>query len=121
MDPLNGDYLEQLKDAKGYYFGCIDEPGHYVWSATSKRKVYNKFTDWICKMDDLLTTKFENNDGQGLLHQYDGFTILAFHDCSVDTRPGSNSMFIFYGTLSFSEVIHEANINFPEIMNKRNL
>jgi len=109
--------LEKLKQSEGYYFGCIGRPGHYVFKKNGA-KIYNRFSNWISSMDGKLTPQFGSTEGAALLHHFDGFTILAFHDYSIDKRPGSNSMFIFPGELNFFQMIKYANNKFGQIMER---
>lgn len=109
--------LEKLKQLGGYYFGCIGMPGHYVFHKNGLT-AHNKFANWILNMDGKLTPQFDLTEGLALLHHFDGFTILAFHNYSVDKRPGSNSMFIFSGELNFHQMIKHAHNHFGQIMEK---
>ena len=116
---FNKKELESLKNYNGYYFGCVDRPGHYVFCTdTALLKSGDRLAHWISMMDGKLTPRFTSKEGVALLHNFDGFTILAFCDCSVDQRSGSNSMFIFPGELNFDQIMLLANEYFPKIMER---
>ena len=112
--------LDGLRESEGYYFGCIDVPGHYIFVPRGRLHSYSRLVSWILRMDGALTPFLDAEDGKALLHHFDGFTVLAFNDCSVDTRPQSNSMFVFPGNLSFEEIIVMAVKHFPGVMGRFN-
>ncbi len=109
--------LEQLLFFKCLYFGCINEAGHYLFTR-DKTKTYGDWYRWAGKRDGTLAPTFCKEPGKALLHHYDGFTMLAFWDYSVDSRPGSNSMFIVPGIKGFEETIEVAKANFPQVFER---
>ncbi len=117
--------LKQLADYKCLYFGCIDEPGHYLFDGRfkfGKRPAlvpgWSKWVKWANKRDGLLAPEFNGVSGRALLHHFDGFTVLAFWDRSVDSRGGSNSMFIVPGIKAFTDVIDIARVAFPGVFER---
>ena len=47
------------------------------------------------------------------------FTILSFHDYSVDTRPNSHCTFVLHkGPLTFDEAVAEAKHLFPQVFDR---
>lgn len=88
--------LKQLVNFKCLYFGCIDRPGHYLFEPGST-PCRNRWERWASKRDGSLAPEFNTISGKALLHHFDGFTVVAFWDRSVDSRSGSNSMFIVPG------------------------
>src|SRR3954464_1419685 len=98
---------------KAYYFGCWNSVGHYTHDPKGKH-VYSKrgggfYPDdqpWE-KIDGMLTPGQRNDQGrlvydamskehqgEAALHHKDGWTALAIHDFTVDSRPNSNSVFL---------------------------
>ncbi len=109
--------LEQLLYFRCLYFGCMNGPGHYLFSRDGI-KTYGDWHRWIIKRDGLLAPVFCQVSGKALLHHYDGFTIIAFWDRSVDNRSGSNSMFIVPGIKDFEETIEIAKHSFLQIFER---
>lgn len=109
--------LERLKEVGGYYFGCIDVAGHYVFKGNNQKEYNSEFVAWLPRLDGMLAPRFTREEGKALLHHFDGFTILAFWNYSVDKRGGSNSMFVFPGKLDFDQMISSAHGRFSKLMN----
>ena len=57
-------------------------------------------------------------EGKAALHYKGGWTALAFWDRSVDSRPGSNSVFLAEGTHQFEDMVVLAQQSFPSIMQR---
>lgn len=76
-----------------------------MWEPGDNLYLRNLETPWGSYPDGTLvpTTTYEN--GLALLHHKDGWTALAFHDQSGDTRPGSHSTFLVRGTYTFDEML----------------
>lgn len=108
--------IKELEYSKCLYFGCVDEVGHYLFGIHGKS--HGNAYSWISKRDGMLAPVFCREAGKALLHHYDGFTIIAFWDYSVDTRPGSNSMFIIPGTKDFYGALEIANRYFPQVFKR---
>lgn len=68
---------------------------------------------FLASHDGQLTPKGNNKEGAAKLHHVDNGTILAFHDYTVDSRPGSNSMFWFPGNYTFEEMLQLIKVDFP--------
>jgi len=109
--------LEQLLKLKCLYFGCKKHPGHYLWAPASMA-IYGPWHRRIAKFDGLLCPEFCKIQGKALLHHFDGFTILAFWDSSVDKRPESNSMFIIPGIRDFDDSLTIVEDNFPDVFSR---
>lgn len=109
-----------------YYFGCrrIGEAGHFLYDETN-RPVRGRDLE-----RDGLPAIFENAldgvyapvgpqiEGRALRHLVHGRTIIAFWDRSVDSRPGSNSVFVLSGELTFDEAWAEAQRRFPWVVQR---
>lgn len=109
--------IKSLEYSKCLYFGCIKEAGHYLFAPQDKN-IYGEWHRWIAPRDGLLAPTFCREAGKALLHHYDGFTVLAFWDYSVDKRPGSNSMFIVPGIKSFHTTMQAASKYFPQVCDR---
>ncbi len=102
------------------FFGCIDRPGHYWWDETLNHA-------WKCPEDQALKkidtgycpkdTAFQT-DGEAALVHDNGYTILAFWDRSIDSRPGSNAAFAEEGVHSFDDMMTMAREKFPSLMKR---
>lgn len=109
------------------YFGCWGVIGHYLWTPGATR-VHDAVHPWgraSRGLDAMLAPGIadrsgnvppnEQHEGVAALHHRDACTALAFWDRSVDQRPGSNSVFIFDGTLTFTEAARMAHERFPDV------
>lgn len=56
--------------------------------------------------------------GKAAIHHKDGWTALAIHDFTVDSRPNSNSVFLFKDALDFQGIVLAAREAFPKIMRR---
>lgn len=100
------------------YFGCWGTSlGHYL-HADDGREIRYDYKNHIWpiinsnKIDGNFTPKSDYSHGAAKLWYSAGWTILAFHDYSRDTRPGSNAAFIIRGKHNFNEVMQMARESF---------
>jgi hypothetical protein len=96
-----------------FYFGCIGDVGHFVWNIHGQR-VANT-SPWGDEVDGGLCPAGKQVEGAASLHHEDGWTALAFWDRSVDSRPGSNSVFLIEGEYDFESAVEVAREAFPQI------
>lgn len=107
---------------KVYYFGCIYEPGHYLWENmhTRNSELFRR-QPWGIGLDGLAGSSIARErtsnipEGRAWLIHLDGWTVISFWDRSVDTRPGSNSAFAAEGTFTFDEMVTAAKAQWPEV------
>jgi hypothetical protein len=89
-----------LVDYSAYYFGCVDNIGHYFWNTEGQRLSLVLPADlglpWE-HVDQNLLPKKPRNQGDGLFHMKDRWVALSVHDYTVDSRPGSHSTFFLRG------------------------
>lgn len=97
-----------------FYFGPIGEAGHYLWDARGKMLWPERIGPWsLGELDGSLQPKgVDQAEGLALLHYVDGWTALAFWDRTIDSRMGSNSVYVANGTLSFDEMVALAKERF---------
>jgi len=98
-----------------YYFGCIREAGHFLWSE-SGRRVHDvlPFSEHI--LDAGLLPPCERQiEGSGALVHFATHTVFTFWDRSIDKRGRSNSAFIIPGFRTFDELAKIAKQRFPLI------
>lgn len=106
------------------YFGCVGQAGHYYWNRGSAARPYSRpgardaATPWGYKVDGgLLPKRSGLNLDEGVVHvvHEHGWTALMFTDRSVDTRPGSWSVYCIPDTLDGPEALEIAREAFPTI------
>jgi hypothetical protein len=99
------------------YYGCKNDVGHMVWGTNGSYLPRHKGEDvsFLAHKDGQLAPKDSGKAGRAILHRWPGFSIVAYWDYAVDSRPGSNSMFFLPGRLSPSEAVAEIERYFPEI------
>lgn len=54
--------------------------------------------------------------GRAALHHLDGWTALAIHDFTIDSRPGSNTVLFFHALLDKEQALAAAHEHFPIVM-----
>lgn len=99
-----------MSDKQLFYFGCGDVAGHYIFPG--------RYAIDMSKMPDVDRKLFERIDGmftppnteQGgaQFSQVGPVSIIAWHDYTIDKRPGSNSNIIGYGYEGSPKEIIEA-------------
>lgn len=116
----------ERKIPKMLYFGCWDQPGHYLVNVHGAHQWHEKGSPkyvlpwdridgalcYGCKGD------YDNGpqkEGLAKLHQKNGWTALSFWDRSVDKRGGCNSNFFLPAIVSFDEMVRLAKQQFPQI------
>lgn len=106
-----------------WYFGCRHEAGHFLvnpdesWSIDPPPGF-----PWERQLDGGLTPGERDHAGH-LLHQgrqsraairrKDGWTVLAVHDFTLDSRGGSNAAFIFDEDLPTATLMVRVARDFP--------
>jgi hypothetical protein len=80
-----------------FYFGCGTEVGHYLFprrpDMSTMPDVHYKFFDRI----DSVFVPAIISQGAAQFAQVGAVSIIAWHDYTLDKRPGSNSNIIGYG------------------------
>lgn len=94
------------------YYGCIGRPGHYVWNPAGMGA---DDCDWLRYLDGKLPPEGPEIEGVARLHYFNGCTLLAFWDRSVDQRGGCSSTFLLLGKLKFDEAVAAAKAAFPHV------
>jgi hypothetical protein len=106
-----------------FYFGCWHGAGHYLHTpggnTMSERRIPEDFPIEHRALDAcLLPPNQPQTEGLATLCHLNGWTILAFWDRSVDTRPGCNSAFLARGTYTFETMVGIAKDQFFEVWNR---
>lgn len=92
-----------------YYFGCVGEPGHYMHNSDLRHDWDFMYKNpWALHLDDAF---------KGIRHK-NGWTAFAMTDYTVDSRPGSNSVFLAEGTFSEEEMVAIAYRFFPSVASR---
>lgn len=118
-----------------YYFGCVYQPGHYLWTESYEKLWYGDLPDdfpekWTFKdswsSDPKRTYARESSIApnpygtQGICktQHVEGWTSVSFPDRSVDGRPNCVSVFLERGTLSCTEMLVQAAVKFAHIIDR---
>ena len=109
---------------KLFYFGCIGQAGHYFFEpGYGSRDHRNIRIDGVnTKILGYLDGNFTPADptpGKYNECVIPPLRIVAWHDYSVDKRPGSNSVLIGYKYETAEEMIEAAYKIFPQVMNRQ--
>jgi hypothetical protein len=107
-----------------YYFGCIDVPGHYMHPST-RRGDFPGANYRVIEYIDGLYVPGITTQGAAQFSMVGPFTIIAWHDYTVDKRTGSNSNIIGYGfTGTRAEIIvdmfKDFQLRFPQVIRRQN-
>ena len=106
-------------DPEILYFGCLDEPGHYLHSKRQSR-MHCDATPWGYDIDGkILEGSKSYREGIPVRAERDGWTAVDFWDNSVDSRPGSHSCFLCAATLTTDELLVLARAQWPEVFARR--
>lgn len=108
-----------MTTTKLFYFGPLDEAGHYLWDQSHRRLWPEMVGPWrLGELDGGLCPNVHQDavwkrtgpeiEGDAILHHKDGWTALAFWDRSVDTRPACCSVYVANATLTFKEIVELA-------------
>lgn len=102
--------------AEPLYFGCKGDAGHYAWDAHGTRlSSKNPDAHFLMMHDGQLAPKKDYTQGKAILHHYPEYAILAYWDNKVDSRPGSNTMFLIPGKTNPAQAIETIKQHFPQI------
>lgn len=115
---------------RSFFFGCSNtSAGHYFFLPGMSKAKDSDVGPWP-------NTKAWHNDptpivpwgyaverlvgsydkqGRAYLHHLDGWTALAFCDRTVDSRPGSKSVYVFDQDLDFATALRFAQEIFPSV------
>jgi hypothetical protein len=107
-----------------FYFGCIRQPGHYLW-LTEHNHVYNTIPLGISErlgyaLDGAFCPIDMNAQQQWLCSSVPPWTIVAWWDRSVDSRPNCVSAFIGKGFEGEpNRLLEEAKKLFPSVFERQ--
>ena len=116
--------VETCLQAEGYnvpksqvwYFGCIEQSGHYLWRTPREKAGSVDATRWTrTGIDSGFAPPDSDEQGRALRHYVHGHTIVSFWDRSVDKRGACNSSFIMRGDHSFATVVAAARVAYPQV------
>lgn len=105
-----------------YYFGCIKEPGHYLWESErmgcypSTIKIPGANTTILGYLDGTFTPG--GNQTEGIYNDctIPPLRIVSWWDRSIDKRIGSSSTLIGFGYSNAEEMLDDATKQFPSVM-----
>lgn len=131
-----------------FYYGCWQEPGHYLWlpgSGGQPKKAYDQGATerrllgsyphsservvgeipWGYGLDSGVVSRavrdgrvVDLRQGRAVVEHRDGWTALSFWDYSVDSRPGSSSTFVFDQILDGPTALAEARRAFSAVFDR---
>lgn len=107
---------EESPKVMALYFGCLHDNGHAFHTPDGSSATYKTTvpTPWGYGVEDL-TPKSTTKQGAAALHRKEGWTALAVHDYTGDSRPNSKSVFCFAADLDIDEVMFSVVAFFPTI------
>lgn len=97
---------------KLFFFGCDTQPGHYMFAVIegwlgSLRRSDQQLPRSIQPetIDAAYTPRHDRRQGAAALNEIDGYTILSWHDYSIDGRPNCNANLIAEGSHNFAAMV----------------
>ncbi len=99
-----------------YYFGPLNEAGHYLHDQSHRVIWPDRIGPWrVGELDGGLCPNVSPDavwkrtgpeiEGDAILHHKDGWTALAFWDRTIDTRGACCSVYLADGSFSFEEMV----------------
>lgn len=112
-----------------FYFGCIRDKGHYLWTSDSDNNWYARqvaqtipgLNYHVLEVMDGTFAPSGIGEEQGLYQEslVPPVRIVAWWDRSVDKRGACNSALIGYGYDSAEEMLDDAVVKFPSVMSRQ--
>lgn len=99
------------------YFGCIGEPGHYFYRPGEHSLSFSERP--TLHVDGEYTPKGTIKQGAAREVVNDQYRIIAWHDYTGDSRGNSNSVLLGIGYESREEMLADAKIEFPSVMERQ--
>lgn len=114
------------------YFGCIEHSGHSAWEfwtdqpagyAQPRPVLYTDVCDLLgMSVDATLAPSWPKyRQGAASLHHIRGWTVLAWWDMTVDSRPASNSALLAEGMLDMPAMLGLLHVAFPTVSSRQPL
>ena len=102
-----------------YYYGCNKESGHFLFrpDRITTTRLQDSGLPWE-HIDGTLCPQTTPQQGVAKIHHKQGWTAIAFWDKSIDSRTGSNSVFLAEGIHGFYHMIEFSKKHFPKIFNR---
>lgn len=104
-----------------YYFGCVGEPGHFLYDSSLRSVGGGSITGWPWRRGGL-DCEYAPGGSDGpqklgvtALAHHEGWTVLAMWDRSVDKRGNSNAAFIARGEHDEGAMREIAAAAFPAV------
>lgn len=103
-----------------FYHGCIGGAGHYLWDAGPHKCWSGGGLPFRASILDAGLLDPQREQAEGVVRRVviAGWTVLAFWDRSIDSRPGSNSAFVVEGEHSTADALQVAKQNFPAVFER---
>jgi hypothetical protein len=109
--------------AEVYYFGCWDSSGHFLVDRDGHSvltagpfDIYNLDGTFPNHVVSRHSGRRAEDETIASLAHWQGWTVLAMWDRSVDSRPGSNAAFVAPGELTHAQMWALAWEHFPQIV-----
>ncbi len=88
--------------------------GHYFHTPGQRRSLdVPDGCPWE-QIDGHLTNKVDRRQNSWAIHHKDGWTALAFHDYSIDSRPGSNTVVLLDYSADYDQAFAAFALAYPE-------
>lgn len=126
VEPIR-DWVRDRRDGKPQrvvFFGTWQQAGHYLWLPNMRHPKrddptfgWNAAGPWK-RLDGTLTPRDTRAQSMACVHHMDGWTAIAMHDYTVDSRGGSNAVFVMDSEVSFDRALTNARLRFPKVVER---
>lgn len=115
-----------------YYFGCIRQPGHYLWTNNGEKFygtlpdgfpeswAFTRYGDTRYVREAAIAPNAYGEQGLAEIAHEEGWTRISFPDRSIDERPNCVSVFMEKGKKTFEEMMEIAHREFPQVTDRYN-
>ena len=98
------------------FFGCWNGLGHQLRDESGT--IITSFGPFLPQTLDGTFAPTDARTGAPKITDFNGWTVLAFHDFTVDSRGGSNGAFIVEGNHTTAWIWREARRAFPHVVDR---
>jgi hypothetical protein len=104
-----------IVNANVLYFGCIGGSGHYLHDKLNPQRRYDS-TPWGNSLDGALDP--QDQQGVAMLSRREGWTAIGWSDRTVDSRPGSHSVFLVEAEVTAEQLLQAAKEQWPQVFSR---
>lgn len=100
-----------------FFFGKWGDGGHHLYHQDGTKASKGEELPWTESSLDsgALDPKGSTKQGVAAVHWVRGWTAVALHDFTGDSRPGSHSVFLFEGRIELADINQAIQDHYPDL------